>query len=415
MAKFRIPKWKFVCLCAGLVGLYAVVISKAPVAQAQSDTATDASPAMETFQAPGAGNRSTAYFCGEGTMPQSINAGGSVTGFSVDDNGLVHAFVRSPNNSYVSLNAPGADTSDPCSGTQPVAINSNGVVTGTYTTGISNGNVPEGFVRQPSGAISTFEIKTEEFSFSSTIPVGINSSGTITGWFSDSADELSHGFLRDPSGAITITDYPDEVNEKGEIGNGTVMSAMNDAGALAGYYYDHEGVGHGVLRSPDGKFILFDPPGAQEPGSNPCPSAPPCFLTEPTSINSSGTIAGLYSSEPANALQRGFLRSPDGHFTTFSFPGSISESLPVLNDARVLTGYYEDEKGVAHGFVRSADGQLTTFEAPGAYTLSSEYGPAGTRAISINAAGAVTGYYYDQNSVAHGFVRLDAPGLLGLR
>src|SRR5437667_4125342 len=57
---------------------------------------------------------------------------------------------------------------------------------------------------------------------------------------------------------------------------------------------------------------------------------------------------------------------------------------------------------------------FTTFDAPGAGTGNAQ----GTFAVSINPAGAITGYYADANSVFHGFLRasdsnmttFDAPG-----
>ena len=52
-----------------------------------------------------------------------------------------------------------------------------------------------------------------------------------------------------------------------------------------------------------------------------------------------------------------------------------------------------------HGFLRTAAGVLITFDAPGAG------GGEGTLAHSINAVGAITGYFSDAGSVYHGFLR----------
>ena len=48
-----------------------------------------------------------------------------------------------------------------------------------------------------------------------------------------------------------------------------------------------------------------------------------------------------------------------------------------------------------------AQGQFTTFDAPGAGTSPGQ----GTLAAAINAAGTVSGMYWDANYVTHGFVR----------
>jgi hypothetical protein len=51
--------------------------------------------------------------------------------------------------------------------------------------------------------------------------------------------------------------------------------------------------------------------------------------------------------------------------------------------------------------VQSAASTISSFEAPGAGTRPGQ----GTLAVSINSAGAVTGYYLDSSGVYHGFVR----------
>jgi len=80
-----------------------------------------------------------------------------------------------------------------------------------------------------------------------------------------------------------------------------------------------------------------------------------------------------------------------------------------INPAGAITGQYWDEYNVSHGFLRAPDGTITPFDVLGA---------SGTAALSINPAGAVTGEYFDANGVAHGFLRapdgyitpFDAPG-----
>jgi hypothetical protein len=46
--------------------------------------------------------------------------------------------------------------------------------------------------------------------------------------------------------------------------------------------------------------------------------------------------------------------------------------------------------------VRSKTGVITSFDTPG---------DIGTIGLAINAAGVITGYYYDASEVVHGFVR----------
>lgn len=104
-----------------------------------------------------------------------------------------------------------------------------------------------------------------------------------------------------------------------------------------------------------------------------------------------------------------------GTFVTFDAPGAGTGSdqgtyAMSMDTAGDITGYYYDTNFVAHGFVRTADGTITTFDPPGSvYTL----------AHAINPAGVITGDWYDANSVDHGFVRasdgtfttFDVPGV----
>ena len=54
---------------------------------------------------------------------------------------------------------------------------------------------------------------------------------------------------------------------------------------------------------------------------------------------------------------------------------------PTLGGA--VTGYCYDANGMAHGFLRASGGTITTFDAPGSL---------GTLPASINPAGTITGY-----------------------
>jgi hypothetical protein len=62
---------------------------------------------------------------------------------------------------------------------------------------------------------------------------------------------------------------------------------------------------------------------------------------------------------------------------------------------------YLDANFVLHGFLRAKDGDFTTFDAPGAGTGFAQ----GTRAEFIDAGSQITGFYYDENNVGHGFLR----------
>src|SRR5450631_3938448 len=90
------------------------------------------------FDAPNAGT--TGYL---GTVPTSINALSSVTGYTLDANSVTRGFVRVASGDIVEFAAPNAGT-DATSGTVPWSINSGGVITGDFADAL---HVYHGFIR----------------------------------------------------------------------------------------------------------------------------------------------------------------------------------------------------------------------------------------------------------------------------
>ena len=87
-----------------------------------------------------------------------------------------------------------------------------------------------------------------------TVPLSINTAGSVTGYYSDGT--AVHGFLRTSDGSITSFDGPG--------GTGTNPYSINAAGAITGSYIASRGFFgfHGFLREPDGSLATFDPPGS---------------------------------------------------------------------------------------------------------------------------------------------------------
>ena len=103
-----------------------------------------------------------------------------------------------------------------------------------------------------------------------TFALSVNVFAAITGYDLD-ASNVYHGFLRKADGSIVVFDAPGADTTEGDF-NGTFPAGINDAGLIAGYYIDSSNVSHGFLRSPNGSFTTFDPPGA---GTRPA-REPPC-------------------------------------------------------------------------------------------------------------------------------------------
>jgi len=83
-------------------------------------------------------------------------------------------------------------------------------------------------------------------------------------------------------------------------------------------------------------------------------------------------------------------------YVTFDAPNDVNGTYPVsINLLGAITGLYYDENYVSHGFVRDIFGNITAFDVPGSQS---------TTASSINLEGTVVGQYFDANG-SHGFQR----------
>jgi len=166
-----------------------------------------------------------------------LNPSGEITGFACNDI-TCNGFLRAPDGVITgfAVQVPGA------AGTVPDSINSAGEITG-YCYGASG--PCHAFLRAPDGRIITFDAPGAD---QGTDPASNNAAGAITGYYWD-ADGVSHGFLRTPDGRFTIFNVrgagaaPDQ-------GEGTFPTGNNSAGAIMGYYVDVSLVSHGFLRLP---------------------------------------------------------------------------------------------------------------------------------------------------------------------
>jgi hypothetical protein len=147
------------------------------------------------------------------------------------------------------------------------------------------------------------------------------------------------------------------------------------------------------------QFEIDGVPASRQPSY--VPISIPGFDTYPFSINAAGTVVGSFANSP-NSFH-GFVRDAAGAITQFDAPNSVWTYAPSINAFGAITGYYLAVTGpVVHGFVRDPAGNPTSFDAPDATRTYSQ---------SINAGGAVTGYYYEPSGFAHGFLR-DADGTI---
>jgi uncharacterized protein (TIGR03437 family) len=125
-----------------------------------------------------------------GTRVRGIDNNGDIVGYYVaegsEDVDLIKGFVRNPAGAFTTFDLPGTDN-----GTQLAAINNHGQVFGTWFfsgsvfAGIADGSYP--FLSIPGAQAST--------------PAAINDSGSLAGYYFDGT--TSHGFLAIPSAGST--------------------------------------------------------------------------------------------------------------------------------------------------------------------------------------------------------------------
>ncbi|MCI0600984.1 MAG: hypothetical protein L0Y50_01515 [Beijerinckiaceae bacterium] len=337
------------------------------------------------------------------TRPVAINQEGTITGFYADANGALHGFLRTRSGTFTKFDPPGAGCPSFRSFcTLPTGINPAGAIVGDSSAG--------GFLRAPDGTFTMINPPGAAF----TSPVAINPAGAITGYYYDENFDVGHGFVRANNGTFTVFDLPGSLL--------TAPAAINPDGTITGTYYDENFVPHGFVRS-NGTLTTFDCPGTT--GN-----------TLPTAINPAKAIVG-------DCETGGFLRSPDGTFTTIAFPAAmaaiargtkpaaairkyfqqarelqglkaaakvllaplspldvISTSVSAINPGGVIAGAYQavPASGVfQHGFVRTRNGIFTSFDP-----LDSIF----TQVSGINPGGVITGSYIDAGFLEHGYLRI---------
>jgi len=358
------------------------------------------SPLLHAAQEPTASNWVT-YLSFEvpgalGTFPMSINVSMAVTGYYYVSSKVTRGFVR---------DAEGAITTfDVSSGvwTEPESINADGEIAGFYE--VAPG-VPHGFFRYADGRIITFDPPANLPTGPQALPVSINAFGEVAGNDPD-VDGPSNGFTRSLAGQFTTFDYA-----QGAL-YPTVVTGLNDSGTVVGYFAVDSNISS-FTRNPDGVSTEFVVP--VDVANNGILKTAAQSINEDGVIG--GWYFALTSRQPGViSTTGGFVRSPQGIFTLFSPPGTIvtapgldfiggTLSVPhrlSINQEGSIAGSYTDAEGAQHGFVRNPYGTITSFDPPRGGQ---------TTATCINDNGVIAGsYFYTWNTqIPQGFLRLPKP------
>lgn len=199
----------------------------------------------------------------------------------------------------------------------------------------------------------------------------------------DAREHAARTARRDTAQYTTI-DAPGEGLGQGQ---GTWAWAISNSSAITGWYVDAKNAYHGFLRAPDGTYTTIDVGSGGE--------------TVAYAVNDKGAVGGSYVDRKTNRCP-GYLRTPKGKAKKFDPPndGSLWAQYCAfdgpLNNHGTLVGGYPDSSDVLHSFFRLKDGTLREFDPPDATEGSSAYG--------INDGGAIAGEYFDSSGY-HGYIR----------
>ena len=136
---------------------------------------------------------------GQGTFSFAISPGGEITGFYFDGTNAIHGFLRDKKGVITTFDVPGAGTG-PGQGTFGGGFTPNGTIMGNY---IDADYLSHGFLLDKDWRLHHVRCAARRYvpgSLQGTFPFGINTSGAITGWYTDEAN-VNHGFVRDKHGA----------------------------------------------------------------------------------------------------------------------------------------------------------------------------------------------------------------------
>ena len=214
------------------------------------------------------------------------------------------------------------------------------------------------------GLLSTYDVPGSlTFGF-----YGLNNAGRAVGFYQDS-NEVSHGVIVQ-DGELTQFDFPGAAE--------TEIFGISESGLLIGDIFDADGVIHGFVGSEQ-----FDVPGAT--------------ITYADDMNAAGSLVGSYVD--ANDVYHGYIRHADGSYTTFDFPGMLSNLeylfVNAINDAGIIVFRAKEFDSLERTYIRLPNGTQKELKFPGSVT---------TVARDINRAGAVVGYYDTLDGRRHGFI-----------
>jgi probable HAF family extracellular repeat protein len=242
-----------------------------------------------------------------------INNRGEIVGSFSDAQGRLHGYVWR-RGTFTTLDFPAQGVL----ATVAKGINDRGEIAGFY---VQSGSDIHGFVWH-GGTFTQIDAPGASITYLH----GINNRGQAVGHSRRDIFALAQGFLWD-KGEFTSLDIPGVL----VVGRGSETMGLNDHGEVVGTFQSG-GMDHGFLIDHHGLTqIDIGPMG-----------------TRATGINNNGSIVGSF--RDAALVEHGYLRQPDGSFTTIEAPRVTRLAAVGINDGSDVVGLFALAGGDFHGF-----------------------------------------------------------------
>lgn len=157
--------------------------------------------------------------------------------------------------------------------------------------------------------------------------LGVNDLGVAVGFYLNSVGDARGYTYSVATRRFTNVQVPRAIS--------VTAAAINNHGAVAGYFTTTGDVTKGFLRRPNGALVVLAKPGAN--------------VTQAFGVNALGEVVGTYT---VGSSTYGFTWTPRGGFTTISDPSGVGSTVVNgVNKAGDLVGYYVGGGGNTNGML----------------------------------------------------------------
>ena len=228
-------------------------------------------------------------------------------------------------------------------------INKDNVITGSYFD--ANG-VEHGFFGPLNGAYTTFDFGGTS---TGTEPRGLNDDGDIVGFAADPSFAVGTEFLRTEDGTVQA------IEKDGLPLDGVAQGIIKKKETSTGDYIDpNTGVRTGYLAK-DGAYRSDIDLGLN------------ATRTSPRGMNQHGTLAGFFVD--SGGVTHGFILGKHGVPQVIDADDSGTTSLEGINKKELTTGQVTGADGNPHSFIyNNATGEFTTIDVPDGSVLQQAWG-----------------------------------------